>query len=66
LFSIEASQYNNLLKLLHQLYSDYPDHQHITIEDFNLYYLLWAGIHTPAAYTAADRLIKVIIKKSTA
>jgi hypothetical protein len=66
LFSIEASQYNNLLKLLHQLYNDHPDHQHITVRDFNLHHLLWAEIHTPAAYTAADRLIKVMIKESTA
>ena len=33
-FSIEASQYNNPLELLHQLYSDHPDHQHITVGDF--------------------------------
>jgi hypothetical protein len=54
------------LELLHQLYNDHPDHQHITVGDFNLYHPLWAGIHAPAAYTAADRLIEVMIKESTA
>jgi hypothetical protein len=44
----------------------YPDHQHITVGDFNLHHLLWAGIHAPAAYTAADRLIEVMIEESTA
>src|ERR1700716_576332 len=65
-FSIEASQYNNPLELLHQLFNDHPDHQHITVGDFNLHHPLWAGIHAPAAHTAADRLIEVMIEESTA
>jgi hypothetical protein len=65
-YSIEASQYNNPLELLYQLFSDYPDHQHITVGDFNLHHPLWAGIHAPAAHTAADRLIEVAIEAGSA
>jgi hypothetical protein len=61
-YSIEASQYNNPLELLSQLYQDYPDHQHITVGDFNLHHPLWTSIQTPTAHTAADRLVEITIE----
>lgn len=65
-YSIEASQYNNPIELLYKLFSDYPNHQHITVGDLNLHHPLWAGIHAAAAHTAADRLIEVIIEAGSA
>ncbi len=65
-YNIEASQYNNPFELLNQLFSDHPDHQHVTVGDFNLHHPLWASIHAPAAHTAADRLIEVMIEAGSA
>jgi hypothetical protein len=39
-YSIEAGQYNNPFDQLAQLFSEFPDHQHITLGDFNLHHLL--------------------------
>ena len=65
-YNIEASQYNNPFELLNQLFSDHPGYQHVTVGDFNLHHPLWAGIHAPAAHTAADRLIEVMIEAGSA
>jgi hypothetical protein len=60
-YNIEASQYDNPLEAIHNLLLSHPEDQYISVGDFNLHYPFWAGVRAPAAYTAADRLIEVMI-----